>query len=388
MAKKQKPSRPYTGPERQRPSVSEQQLASIVESAEDAIYSRTLDGKIVTWNPGAENMYGYKASEAIGKPVKMLVPREIPRDDINISEKIKRGERVEHYVTQRRHKDGHIVIVDLTVSPLKDAKGKSVGVASIARDITAQETMHRRQREFVSIASHELRTPLTALTGYLSLAESADDEAMVREFVGRAFKASTRLTNLVEDLLEVARLEENRTAFDLTLLQPEPIVREVVEELRRGIEQKRIKLTMRNELKSSDHIMVDPNKFNRVIRNLLDNAIKYTPREGRITITLTGDSQHIRVKIRDSGIGIEQKNLDRIFDKFFREYTQLSVAAGGTGLGLFITKQLVERMGGSLKLRSRRNVGTTATLELPRARRKSSDVAGTRRRSATMRKKK
>jgi two-component system, OmpR family, sensor histidine kinase VicK len=381
-----------TGPTQ--PSVTQQILTSIVQNTDDAIISRDLEGKILTWNKGAERLYGYKPAEVVGKPINILVPDDLPPDDLEVVRKIRAGERVEHYVTTRQRKDGTKVAVDLTVSPLRGKQGEFIGISSIARDITEQSMLLKRQREFISIASHELRTPLTALTGYLALAQNTADPVQANEFTGRAFMAAQRLAKLVEDLLEVARLEEDRVSLDIAPFDPAAIVAEAIDELTPVVRQKRIRLQQRSDLAAGDRVRVDSVKFHQIIRNLLDNALKYTPPGGRISVRIGTANDQIRIVIKDTGIGIDQKNLERIFEKFFREYTELSVHAGGTGLGLFITKELVDLMGGSLAIRSRRKAGTAVTLEFPRvggkrkaAKRSKKPQAASSKRPATMRKK-
>ncbi|MDP4000246.1 MAG: PAS domain-containing sensor histidine kinase [bacterium] len=374
-------------------TMGQELLTSIVESTDDAIISRTLDGRILTWNRGAERLYGHKASKVVGKHIGFTFPKDFPPDIDDINEKLRRGERLERYVTTRRRKDGRELVVDLTISPLHGPDGELTAVAIIARDITYQNMLMNRQREFVSIASHELRTPLTALTGYLALAQSTKDSVQANEFIGRAFMAAQRLTKLVEDLLEVAKLEEERVVLDVTEFNPTRILKEAIDELGLPARQKQLELRFKNDLTARDRIKADPVKFHQVLRNLLENAVKYTQAGGRVSVTARPAAGLIRIRVRDTGIGIDEKNLDKIFNKFFREYTELSVHAGGTGLGLFITKQLVDRMGGSLNIRSRRKTGTVVTVTFPLvpARRQRTSVRkrpSAKRRGATMRKKK
>lgn len=342
------------------------QLASIVESSDDAMLSITLNGDIVTWNSGAERMYGYKAAEMIGKPVKRIFPDSRRDEAEHLLQRIKRGQSIQQFDSQRKTKDGSLIGVSLTVSPIRDASGKIIGASSIARDITQQQELLARQREFVSITSHELRTPLTALTGYLSLAQAErTDRAKQNHFIDRAFQAAKRLTDLTEDLLQVARLEEDRVSFQLRPLMPSKLVKEIVEDLKPTIEAKRMDVHF-SALTPRARIRADRGKLTQVVRNLLDNSIKYTKAEGRIDVTVKSNLRSVAVSIRDNGIGIDARNLQRIFDKFFREYHEESVAAGGTGLGLFITKELVERQGGTLTVTGRRNRGTTAIVRFPR----------------------
>lgn len=342
------------------------QLASIVESSDDAMLSITLNGDIVTWNSGAERMYGYPAGDIIGKPVQKIFPESRSDEAEQLLRRIRHGQSIQQFASQRKTSDGSLIDVSLTVSPIRDASGKIIGASSIARDITQQQELLARQREFVSITSHELRTPLTALTGYLSLAQAErTDRSKQNHFIDRAFQAAKRLTDLTEDLLQVARLEEDRVSFQLRPLLPAKVVKEVVEDLRPTIEARSLDVRF-SAITPRVRVRADRGKLIQVLRNLLDNAIKYTPTEGRIDVTVKSNLRSVAVTIRDTGIGIDARNLQRIFDKFFREYHEESVAAGGTGLGLFITKELVERQGGTLTVTGRRNRGTTAIVRFPR----------------------
>lgn len=341
------------------------QLAAIVQSSQDAILSISLDGLIVTWNIGAEKMYGYKASQMVGRTIEKIFPAERKGEFDQMLKAVKAGHSVRHFVTQRLTKSGDLVDVSVTVSPIHNRQGKVVGASSMARDITEQQNLLRRQREFVSITSHELRTPLTALTGYLSLAEAEGDSAQKDHFVDRAFLAARRLTTLTEDLLQVARLEEERVTFHSRVLTPAKVVADLLEEVRPTIEGRGLTLTYA-EAAPKAQIKADRARLIQIIRNLLDNATKYTASGGKIDVTVKGNGRSVAVSIHDNGVGIDPDNLDRIFDKFFREYHSQSVAVGGAGLGLFITKELVERQGGELTITGRRNRGTTAIIRFPR----------------------
>ena len=341
------------------------QLAAIVQSSQDAILSVSIDGLVVTWNTGAEKMYGYKASQMVGRSVEKIFPLERKREFDQMLKATRAGRSVHHFVTQRITKSGDLVDVSVTVSPIRGRNGKVVGASSMARDITEQQDLLRRQREFVSITSHELRTPLTALTGYLSLAEAEGDPIRKDEFVDRAFLAARRLTALTEDLLQVARLEEQRVTFQLRPLTPSKVVTDIIEDLRPTVKSRELELVY-SETVPKARIKADRVRLTQIIRNLLDNAIKYTSSGGKIEVTVKGNHHSVAISVRDNGVGIDPDNLDRIFDKFFREYHSQSVAAGGAGLGLFITKELVERQGGELTITGRRNRGTTAIIRFPR----------------------
>lgn len=341
------------------------QLAAVVQSSQDAILSVSLDGLIVTWNAGAEQMYGYKASQMVGRSIEIIFPTERKGEFRRMLKAIESGQSVYRYTTQRLAKSGDLIDVSVTVSPIRDRHGAVVGASSIAKDISQEQNLARRQQEFVSITSHELRTPLTALTGFLSLAEAEGDPDRKDKFIERAFLAARRLTTLTEDLLQVARLEEDRVTFQSRVMRPARVVAELVEEVRPMIEGRGLELTY-TEVEPKAQIKADKARLLQVVRNLLDNATKYTPSGGKIEVTVKGNGKSVAVSIRDNGVGIDPKNLDRIFEKFFREYHGQSVAAGGAGLGLFITKELVERQGGDLTITGRRNRGTTAIIRFPR----------------------
>lgn len=353
--------------DRREAEIARSRLAMIVESSDDAVISTTLDGTVTSWNPGAERIYGYAAREAVGNPIDRLIPDDRPGERESIFEAVIRNKRVGYYETKRETKGGRWIDVSLTVSPLRDADDNVIGVASISRDVTDQKELALRQQQFVSIASHELRTPITALIGYLTLIKNEDNvgEEQKERFFERALQSAHRLAELVEDLLHVARIEEERLAFKMARLNPSSILETVAEHHRQSVNQKQHRLVVRNHLAPGVRIRADRSKLRQILDNLITNAIKYTPAGGTITLSAKSVGDSVSVSVTDTGIGIHPDNLKRIYDKFFREYTELSVMAGGTGLGLFITKQLVDRQGGRLSISSKQGRGTTATIKFP-----------------------
>ena len=206
-------------------------LAGIVDSSDDAIIGKSLAGTILSWNPGAERLYGYTADEAIGRSIAMLVPPESPDELPGIMERLRRGERIEHYRTTRVTKKGERIRVSVTISPVRDANGTIIGASAIARDISSQEqavqNAIRLRDEFISVAAHELRTPLTSLYGRLELAArhlSRDqDPERSRRDIAEAKEAAVRLRMLLERLLNTSRirsgqLELERSPIDLAQL--------------------------------------------------------------------------------------------------------------------------------------------------------------------------
>ncbi|HSD80636.1 MAG TPA: PAS domain S-box protein, partial [Solirubrobacteraceae bacterium] len=206
------------------PDVLTGHLAAIVESSDDAIISKTLDGTILSWNAGAERLYQYTADEMIGQPLSLIVPPDEPDELAGIMARLRRGERIEHYETERVRKDGRRVQVSVTISPVRNAAGEIVGASAIARDVGAQrrqerdaqaaterarraaEEASRTKDEFLAMVSHELRTPLNAIAGWLHvLRAKRDDPALVERALDTVQRNTRLLTRIVDDLFDVSR---------------------------------------------------------------------------------------------------------------------------------------------------------------------------------------
>jgi PAS domain S-box-containing protein len=186
-------------------------LAAIVESSDDAIIGMTLDGAVASWNRGAERLYGYTAAEAIGKPVSLLIPPDYADDQGGITERVLRGEYIEHYETVRLRKDGSQVDVSLTVSPVRDSEGRVIGASKIARDITAQKEEERRTNEFLALLAHELRNPLAPLRSGLQIMRLAGNDRQALEQARSIMERQLQhLVRLVDDLLDVSRISRGK----------------------------------------------------------------------------------------------------------------------------------------------------------------------------------
>lgn len=342
----------------ERLQLEREQAASIVDGTADGIVTLDPSGQVELFNPAMETLTGYRSSEVIGRSAQGLFD---PRTDEDKPYELAHPERDK---------------IPQTISIATKSYGRRwVGLTSapvihdravlVVRDITEQYEFWQRQSEFVSIASHELRTPITAVIGFLSLVKSTEDRKQRDHFTTRAHAATVRLSELVEDLLSVARIEEGRLQLNLDTVAPDEAMQEIVDNLQHLAAQKNVALTYAPQTGVPLAIDADRSKLMQVYANLVDNAIKYTPPGGRVDVTLKRVGGGVVAEVTDTGIGIDQSNLDRVFDKFFREYSELSVSAGGTGLGLFITKELVERQGGRLQIRSEKKKGTTATAAFP-----------------------
>lgn len=346
-----------------------QHLAAVVQGSADGIVSIDNQGRIQLFNRALQEMTGWTQPEVAGRDLQELLdPRDEGGNPVDFKQILKRDPHGGKLALPRVHictNEQTRRWVDLNVaSAIRDGRG--VHAIIVVRDTSDQHELLKRQREFVSIASHELRTPITALIGYLSLLRNEDSPQQAPQFVSRAYEAALRLSELVEDLLSVARIEEGRMNLNLRPLDPAETVDHVIELMRPRIYEKKLALQVSKRLQEGDLIRADRGKLEQILCNLLDNAVKYTPEGGRVTLTARAGRDYVAFTVTDTGIGIHPHNLERIYEKFFREYSALSVSAGGTGLGLFITRELVERQGGRLTITSRQNQGTTATARFPR----------------------
>ena len=352
-------------------------LAAIIESSDDAIVSKTLQGIITTWNRGAERIFGYTADEIVGKPMSTIFPVDRLEEEPAILARLARGEFVEHFETVRRTKEGRLIDVSVTISPMRDATGKIVGASKIARDITRQKQIERELRQarddaeaanrakdkFLSVLSHELRTPLTPVLAVVNLIEASPDLSTDELFgylqmIRRNVETEARL---VDDLLDVTHISRGKVRLHTEAVDVHTALRGVVAMLQSEIDAKGLEVAFALGAKDRN-VWADPGRLQQVVLNLLANAVKFTPPDGRIAIR-TSDEDGIRIEISDTGIGIDPQTMPRLFRPFEQGETTVTRRFGGLGLGLSIARSLVELHGGSLTATSEGlNRGSTFTL--------------------------
>ena len=345
-------------------------LAALVESSDDAILSKGIDGTILSWNQGAERLYGYTCQEIIGRPISMLLPPDRPHEVEEILRKLKRGEEIAHFETVRIRKDGSLIDVSVTVSPIRDADGKLTGASTIARDIgarkTAEASLARKAAElarsneelgqFAYIASHDLQEPLRMVASYtqlLSRRYKGRLDADADEFIAFAVDGASRMQRLIEDLLAYSRV--GTRGMDLVSTSSEEAFGQALVNLRGSIEESGAKVTH----DPLPEVRADEPQMVQLFQNLVGNAIKYR-RAGvpRVHVSAARDSGGIwRYSVKDNGIGIEPQYFEKIFGMFQRLHKRDEFS--GTGIGLAICKKIVERHGGTISVESRPGRGST-----------------------------
>jgi PAS domain S-box-containing protein len=374
--------------------LAESFLGALFESAEDAIISKDLEGLVTSWNPAAETLYGYRAEEMIGKPISLLIPSNHPDEEPRIWEHIRRGERINHYETSRVRKDGKVIEVSLTVSPIKDSLGRVIGASKIARDITERkrvdakerELLHRAEQaraqavqaqmqaeeasrtkdEFLATVSHELRTPLTSILGWTRMLVNGqvpqENQQRVFEIVDRNAQSQAQL---VEDLLDISRIITGKLRVDFTAVDLQGVVTAAVEAVRPSAEAKGIRV---KSIFSSGAgpVAGDADRLHQVVWNLLSNAVKFTPRKGSVQIELRRVDSQVELHVIDNGIGIAPEFLPHVFDRFSQADSSITRSRGGLGMGLAIVKSLVELHGGVVSVASDgEGKGAVFTVKLP-----------------------
>ncbi|HEX4611286.1 MAG TPA: PAS domain S-box protein, partial [Urbifossiella sp.] len=344
-------------------------LAAIVESSDDAIVGKDLDGRITSWNRGAERLYGYAAGEIIGRSLSALVPPDHPDELPAIMARVRRGEHIQHFETQRVRKDGSRVDVSLTVSPIRDAGGRVVGASKIARDITARKADDRRKTEFLALLAHELRNPLAPLRNSLQVMRLAGDD---RAAVGHARTIMERqlqhMVRLVDDLLDVSRINQGKLPLRKERVPLAAVVEGALDVCGPSVEQhgRRLTVTLPDE---PVYVDADKTRLAQVLCNLLSNAVKYSDPGSPIRLAARREGGEAVVSVRDAGAGIPADMLTRVFDMFTQVDRTLEKSQGGLGVGLGIVKRLVEMHGGTVEAHSRGpGTGSEFVVRLPAVR--------------------
>jgi PAS domain S-box-containing protein len=376
-------------------------LAAIVDSSDDAIVSKDLNGVITSWNRGAEQLFGYTAQEAVGQPATLLMPPERVDEETDILEHIRRAEVVDHYETVRRRKDGTLFDASVTVSPIRNNRGQVIGESKIARDITerkqsekgrarladqvreaneqlvvgtvradirtedAEQANHLKD-EFLATVSHELRTPLNALLGWARMLGS---KQLPPDREGHAIVTIERnaatLAHLIDDLLDVSRIVAGTLRLAPQAVDLVAVAQAALEVVRPLAVTKNVQLAFSPDLPATETVSGDAGRLQQVMLNLLANAIKFTP-GGRVDVFIERSNDHVEVRVVDTGQGISPDFLPHVFDRFRQADDATTRRHTGLGLGLAIVRRLVELHRGTVRAASPGvGRGATFTVRLP-----------------------
>jgi PAS domain S-box-containing protein len=391
------------GEERKRGEEMANRVAAIVESANDAIISNSMDGLITSWNPAAAHMFGYSVSEAIGEKITMLMPRERVMKQPEILARLARGNRITDYETVRIRKDGSHFASSIAVSPIRSPDGTVLGASEVVRNIEVRKQSERALSEvrsqveadlafardraqsanrvksaFLATMSHELRTPLNTILGFTGIvlrgmagplnAEQTKQLAMVQG-------SARHLLSLINDVLDISKIESGQLEIRAAQFDVRVSLDKVLAIVTPAAEKKSLSISVVAPPRWKN-VISDQRRVEQVLLNLLDNAVKFTEHgEIEVTVQFLDVSKEARsisrqpsvsFRIRDTGIGIKESDLGTLFEPFRQLDSRIARQHDGTGLGLAICRGLVDMLGGEINAVSRLGSGSTFTFTIPR----------------------
>ena len=346
-------------------------LAAIVQSSNDAIIGKDLNGIVTSWNQAAENIFGYRAEEMVGRSILQVIPPELHHQEPKFLARIAAGEGIEHFETVRLRKDGERLNVSLTISPVRNQAGNIIGAAKIVRNITEQKRLEEKLRTTEKLAAvgrlaaaiaHEINNPLAAVTNLLYLATQQPDlPDTLKTYLHSADNELKRVSHIARQTLGFYRDDSRAVEFGVAKAVEDVLV----------IYENRLKskaLHVEKRIRRGLLVCMPQGEFKQILSNLLANAIDASTERGRILIHarasrhLQGRNEGIRVTMADGGVGVSPENKHKLFTPFFTTNRET-----GAGLGLWVTKDLIEKRGGSIRFRSQtqRKPGTVMSFFIP-----------------------
>jgi len=342
---------------RKKVSEEKNRTLSIIANFADGVLVFDRNKKPFLVNVQAEVFLGLKAKEVIGKPVSELEKNPNLKTLIDVL-----GKELKDAYRQE------MIISENLVLEVSSVELGGLGKMVVLHDVTRDRIIERMKTEFVSIAAHQLRTPLSAIKWTLRMLLDGDLGKLTaeqKEFLEKTYKANERMIDLINDLLDVTRIEEGRYLYKTVLGEIEPIVENIINASKQEAEMNKIKLEFARPGVKLPKLVFDPDRIKLAMQNLIDNAIKYTAPGGEVTVSLKYDNEEIEFLVRDTGIGIAKGEQNRMFNKFFRGTNAIKIETEGSGLGLFIAKNIVEAHGGKIWFESEVGKGTTFHFSLP-----------------------
>ncbi len=350
----------------------------------DGIYAVNTKREMILFNQSAEKITGWKSKDTLGLPCKKIMNLK-DEQSVSVCDKDCPALRVWNTGENITRDDlcffgnsKEDLRIEGTYAPIKDKDGKVTGAVCVFRDVTKKKEVERMRSEFVSTASHELRTPITAISGYIELVLNnkvctVDDKA--KEYLGKAFQTAASMSNLIKNLLVVTKIEDRKLQYNVTNFSMKDLVEEVIEVFQNKAREKNIDLKFESNpnltvkgkvIDRSLNVKADKEQIREVLNNLIENAIKFTA-NGGVTVSISYDSDFATVCVRDNGVGIPETGQKHLFEKFYQVDNSATRAVGGTGLGLYITRAIIEAFGGRIWVKSIEGQGSSFFFTVPRA---------------------
>lgn len=340
---------------------NEQRLNAIVQNLVSGVMLINVDKQVIMTNRTMYQILG--ETEITGKPFYEVIKSFALSQLIEATFETKTIQQKEIILYFPRE-----MILDASVSPILGENGEITGIILLLHDITQIRHLENVRSEFVTNVSHELKTPVTALKGFAEtlLDGAMYDEVLLKKFLTIIKEESDRLHRLIMDILALSRIEQNPVAENVELVDIDEVIEQSARTIFEMATEKNIRVTIPEKTSASVMIETDRDKLQQIIINLLSNAINYTPVDGKVEVKLIEQEAEVIIEVTDNGIGIPAKDIDRVFERFYRVDKARSRHSGGTGLGLSIVKHLVENCGGRIEVESQEEVGSTFRVTLPK----------------------
>lgn len=373
-------------------TIQDQRLRSqiILETIEDGVILIDANRLIQSFNRGAANITGWPIEEAQGLNINSVIKlvdskgNECPADKNPFDRVFKEFQTVRNNDAILMSHSNKQILISLSVSPLMDDKKNVSGAVAIFRDVSQERQEEQQRAEFISTASHEMRTPVAAIEGYLALAlndKVSTIDSRAQGYLEKAHASTQHLGKLFQDLLTSAKAEDGRLTSHPSVIEMGSYLEQLSQDLKFAAEKKGLfteyavggneEIDATNSqggqkvIKPLYYVLADPDRLREVITNIFDNAVKYTDK-GKITIGLTGDNNVVQFYVKDTGPGIPREDIPHLFQKFYRVDNSVTRTIGGTGLGLFISRKIVELYSGRIWVESELEKGSTFFINLPR----------------------
>ncbi len=346
--------------ERRKAKEERDKTLAIIKNLTDGLLFFDKEERLSLINPQAERLLNVKEKEVVGKTMEELATFEPLKPFIKfLQENRKSLYKKEFQIGEDKFLEVSSVIVV--------SRGEKIGTLIILHDISREKIIERMKTEFVSISAHQLRTPLSAIKWILKMILDGDLGPLLKtqkEYLEKAYTSNERMINLINDLLNVSRIEEGRFLYRLEPADLRKIIEDILNTYKKEIQKKKLEVSFRKPRKFPS-ILLDKEKIGIAVQNLIENAIRYTPEKGKIILSLKKKNKEIEFFVKDTGIGIPKEQQARIFSKFFRAKNAVKMEPNGSGLGLFVTKKIIEAHGGKIWFESEEGKGTTFYFTLP-----------------------
>lgn len=344
------------------PSEERNKTQEIIKSLIDGLLVFDKENCLVLMNPQAEKFLMVKKKELIGQKIADFSKFEQLKDLADLI-----GTKIKENLFRQELKLTENFILEVSTVPLLANKQK-IGVLVMLHDISREKIIERMKTEFVSLSAHQLRTPLSAIKWTLKMMLDEDLGEITteqREFLNKIYRSNERMIILINDLLNVTRIEEGRYLYTPTLNDIVPVLQFVINSYAGEAKKRQIRFELKKPKKKVPKLLLDVEKLKLAFQNLIDNALKYTLAKGKVIIGVDCNNKEVVVSVKDSGVGIPKEQQKRIFSKFFRGTNVIKMETDGSGLGLFITKNIIESHNGRIWFESEAGKGTTFYFAIP-----------------------